>query len=376
MPPLVSVVMPCFNAGRMLMPALRSVIAQSYPNIEIIFVDNNSTDGSAEQAQSIAAGSPRPFHLARCPEQGSNHARNLGYGLARGDYIQWMDADDALGIEKIARQVDVLERDQTAAIAYCDWLSSRHEAGGQRHDRVMSLRQVDDQILRTLSGVWYPPHTYLLRRQVAEALQMEPAWFPARKVGTDVEYSAIAAMLGMRFRHVPLARVQYNTWSPTQISVAGTGYAARVATFRDIYQRLRQIALRPDVAPRITARHRTLLDQDWNVWAMPPGSVEISALTPRIYQLRHVASGRTIEADPREATVATAMQAVGASRAIAHQALLISARAPNLGTDYPFIVATLERYRREGLLTQVDPLAEVRDANPDSVATTLPSPAA
>ena len=52
--PLVSVVVPCFNAGAMLRPAMLSVIEQSYPNIEIIFVNNNSTDGSAEVASELA----------------------------------------------------------------------------------------------------------------------------------------------------------------------------------------------------------------------------------------------------------------------------------------------------------------------------------
>jgi hypothetical protein len=360
MAPLVSVVMPCFNAGRMLAPALRSVMAQTYGNIEIVFVDSNSTDGSADRAHSVAAEGTRPFRFANCPDQGSNYARNLGYAMAGGDYIQWMDADDALGREKIALQIEALERDPGAAFAYCDWMLSRHQAGGQRQDQVVALKPVDDQILRILSGIWYPPHTYLVRRDAADALQAERAWFPERKVGTDVEYSALAAMLGLRFRHVPGGKVQYNSWSATQISGAGTRYAVRVAALRAIFARLQEFARRPDVAPRITARHRTLLDQDWNVWAMPHGSVEIRAVSSRLYELRHVASGRSIELRPREFMVAKAMLASGMKKAMAHLALVIAARTPALRGDHPFIVATLERYRREGILTPVA-LADARD---------------
>jgi glycosyltransferase involved in cell wall biosynthesis len=58
--PLVSIVMPCFNAGRMLRPALQSVLAQTHRNIEVIFVDNNSTDDSPK----IAQASPAPAPLA------------------------------------------------------------------------------------------------------------------------------------------------------------------------------------------------------------------------------------------------------------------------------------------------------------------------
>src|SRR5262249_51751950 len=79
MAPLASVIMPCFNAGGMLAPALKSAFEQTYPDVEIGFVDNNSTDGSAEQAETIAASYQRPFRLVRCAEQGCNPPRNAGY---------------------------------------------------------------------------------------------------------------------------------------------------------------------------------------------------------------------------------------------------------------------------------------------------------
>ena len=338
-----------------------SVFAQSHPNVEFIFVDNNSTDGSAERALEFAAGQQRPFHFARCAEQGSNHARNLGYSMARGEYIQWLDADDALGVEKIALQVDALERDRDAAIAYCDWMASRHFTNGNRRDQVNLLKQVDDQILRIISGLWYPTHSYLIRREAADILQAENAWPAERKIGTDVEYVGIAAMLGMRFRHVPAARIQYNIWSNTQISGTGTPYAGRVASLRAVWQRLGEFAHRPDVAPRITAQHRILLEQDWNVWAMPPASVELATLSARTHSLRHVATGRTLELGMRDATIATVLLATGLSRAICHHALQIAAGVPALRDDHAAIVATLERFRREGFLTPSECAAEAPD---------------
>lgn len=80
--------MPCFNAGRMLRAALASVLAQTHPNLQVIFIDNNSTDGSLEIAREIATGSARPFTVTSCQAQGVNHARNRGYGFVRGDYVQ------------------------------------------------------------------------------------------------------------------------------------------------------------------------------------------------------------------------------------------------------------------------------------------------
>jgi thioesterase domain-containing protein/GT2 family glycosyltransferase len=373
--------MPCFNAGRMLDAAMWSVLAQSHPNVELIFIDNNSTDGSAERARELAAGQHRPFHFAHCAEQGSNNARNLGYSMARGDYIQWLDADDALGVDKLALQVDALENDRNAAVAYCDWMASRHYANGQRHDQVNLLKQVDDQILRTLSGIWYPTHSYLIRREAADILQAENGWPPERKIGTDVEYIGIAAMLGMRFRHVPTAKVQYNIWSSSQISGTGTPYDTRVAALSAVWRRLGEFAQRPEVAPRITAQHRILLDQDWNVWTAPPDTMELATLSARTHALRHVATGRTLELGTRDATIATVLLGLGLSRVICHHALQIAAGVAALREEHVAIVSALELFRREGFLTRAessggDPQVAVASARPAErmpVATSAPT---
>jgi glycosyltransferase involved in cell wall biosynthesis len=351
MPSLVSVIMPCRNAERMLRPALWSVFSQTYPNIELIFVDNNSTDGSADLASSMAAGTTLPVRFLECKEAGVNNARNLGYAHARGDYIQWLDADDALGLQKLEHQVRALEKDRSADFAYCDWMASRHATHGKREDRIVQLGPVEDHILRTLDGTWYPPHCYLIRRRAADKLQAELAWLPQTKVGTDVEYSAIAALLGMRFLHVPGARVQYNTWSPHQLSGANTKYAARAAALETIYRRLAKIARRKAIAQRVNTRHWTLLEQDWNIWTMPAGSVQIRRRLLGRYEIRHVSSGRILGAGQDEATVAATMLTLGHSCASAHYALLIAAKSPSLNNDIPRIVAAINRFRREGLLS-------------------------
>jgi glycosyltransferase involved in cell wall biosynthesis len=329
--PLVSVIIPCFNAGPMLEPSLRSAFAQSYPNLEVIFVDNNSTDGSGDRAQAIATRCNRPVRYLRCTRQGGNHARMLGYAEARGDFIQWLDADDALGLEKIEHQVRALQSRPDAMIAYCDWMMSRHQPDGTPIHQAVRLPPMEDQILRTLCGFWYPTHAYLLRRPAAEALAAELAWFPERRLGQDVEYIAIAAMLGMRFLHVPEARVQHNAWSPTQISGAATPYPARAAALRDIWTRLRQLADRPDVAPRIGPQHRFLLDEDWAIWRKPQEAIQLRLA-------------------PRQRAIATALEAVNQSLALPHHAMLLATQMPALGNDVPFIVATLRRFRDEGML--------------------------
>jgi glycosyltransferase involved in cell wall biosynthesis len=350
MPPLVSVVIPCFNAGPMLRPALLSIVDQTYPNLEIIFVDNNSTDDSATTAAAIAAKSSRPFKLLRCPTQGANYARNLGYTEVCGDYVQWMDADDLMDPTKIALQVEALEQRREFDVAYCDWTERRLGPDGNallfRHD----LAPVADQILRTLATIWYPPHTYLFRRQATERLQELEAWFPPRKITEDIEYIAIAAMAGMRFLYVPRAHVHYNIWGLNQLG-SSANYAARAAVHRDMFARLRQVAESLGPSLRLSAQHKLLLNQSWDVWALR--SLSIVKLPGRRFRLDQKETGRSIELRPREAQVLAALQGRLRPLTLCHLALEAGHKAPELAKDHVAILTTLQRLAQAGFLERV-----------------------
>jgi hypothetical protein len=346
--PLVSVVMPCCNAGPMLRPALLSVINQTHANLEIVFVDNNSTDGSDAAAEAIGSQSSRPFRLLRCTTQGVNHARNRGYGAVNGDYVQWMDADDLLDADKIARQVAALEQRRDVDIAYCDWTERRVPADGgvpllYRHD----LAQVDDQLLRTLATIWYPPHTYLIRRTATDRLQASQAWWPERRVTTDIEYSAMAAILGLRFLYVPGAHVHYNLWGTSQIG-SGTPYPQRAAILRDVFVRLQREVEKRGPALPLSAQHKVLLAQSWDVWKF--GALAIAKLPGRRFRLEHRGTGKSIGLRPREAQILAALQGPTQPRTLCHLALAVARKAPELAKDHVAILTTLQRLAQAGFL--------------------------
>lgn len=347
--------MPCFNAGQMLAPAVRSVLGQTHPDLEIIFVDNNSTDGSLEAARRIAEQTARRFVVLQCLPQGVNHARNLGYAHAAGDFIQWLDADDELAPDKIALQVAAMQADPAADIAYGDWLECRVAPDGRTQMRPHKLIQDDDQLSRTLAGVWYPPHLYLVRRAAAERLQEAEAWFPGRSVATDVEYSAVAALMGLRFRHVAGARVRYNIWSSGQIS-GGTPYSRRLESLAAIFRRLQ--AMTPGEGVRLGPGHLALLHQDWDVWAMSPAKVNLTPKRGRRSLLRRLEDGCTLELRPREAAVAEALLNAPGGMACAHLALNLAAIVTELQGDHLAAHRILHRLRSEGFmerLAQTDP---------------------
>jgi glycosyltransferase involved in cell wall biosynthesis len=348
---LVSVVMPCFNAGRMLRSALRSVIAQTHSDLEIIFVDNNSRDGSLDVARAVAMETDRPVTITRCEAQGANHARNWGYGLANGDYIQWLDADDTLHPDKIGLQVAALERDRSSAIAYGDWSIHRALPGAPPVDQHFELSQVDDQVQRTLAGIWYPPHLYLLRRDAAQKLQAMRAWWPDRELIDDVEYSLMAAFLGMRFRYVAGAHVTYNIWSQSQAS-GSTDYTRRTANLTAAYQRMQRLAESGEIEIALSHRHRIMLNQGWDIWRIAQ-DLEIRRLPGRRFRLHHRPSGRETEIRPREAAIARGMLSQPAALTSWHHAVRLARSVPEVANDHPFIIETLQRLQRDGFLDRV-----------------------
>ncbi len=91
----ISVIVPCYNAQRYLNVCLESLRAQKGPEIEMICIDDGSTDATGEMLDAFAAAEPRA-HVIHIPNGGVSAARNRGLAMATGRYIAFMDADDAL----------------------------------------------------------------------------------------------------------------------------------------------------------------------------------------------------------------------------------------------------------------------------------------
>jgi glycosyltransferase involved in cell wall biosynthesis len=91
--PLVSVIVPVFNSEQFIVPAIQSALRQTYRNLEVIVVDDGSTDQTAELIAAEAASDPR-VRIIRQPNSGVAAARNRGVAAARGEFIAPLDADD------------------------------------------------------------------------------------------------------------------------------------------------------------------------------------------------------------------------------------------------------------------------------------------
>src|SRR5262245_17269465 len=91
--PLVSILIPAFNSERWIQESIVSALGQSWPNKEVIVVDDGSSDTTYEVAQAFES---RGVKLISQPNRGAAAARNTAYAHSSGDYIQWLDADDIL----------------------------------------------------------------------------------------------------------------------------------------------------------------------------------------------------------------------------------------------------------------------------------------
>jgi glycosyltransferase involved in cell wall biosynthesis/SAM-dependent methyltransferase len=118
-PGLVSTIVPVYNRSGLLREAVGSVLAQTYREVEVIIVDDGSTDDTAEVCDRLAVGDER-VRVLHVPHQGrAGLAREVGRGSARGEFIQYLDSDDVLYPRKFEVMVGALTGNPDCDIAYC-----------------------------------------------------------------------------------------------------------------------------------------------------------------------------------------------------------------------------------------------------------------
>lgn len=133
--PLVSIIIPTYNRAGMVQQAIDSVLAQTYPNVECIVVDDGSPDATEAALQPLVqAGRIR---YVRQVNAGLSAARNHGLRLARGAYISFLDDDDLYEPHKLARQVEYLDAHPEAMLVHC-WFTKFNE-----HSPDIGLRKTD-----------------------------------------------------------------------------------------------------------------------------------------------------------------------------------------------------------------------------------------
>ena len=172
--PLVSVILPGYNRARTLPKAMQSVLVQNYANLELIVVDDASSDDTA--AVVAACPDPRVRYLRHERNQGAAAARNTGLAVARGEIIAFQDSDDEWLLDKLETQVAaLLDAGDDYGACFGGKILHGRDAGGRFGDRRACY--VPDAAPESLSGDIRPvllrrnvisPQTMIMRRAVLE----------------------------------------------------------------------------------------------------------------------------------------------------------------------------------------------------------------
>jgi glycosyltransferase involved in cell wall biosynthesis len=189
--PLVSVVLPVRNGERFLGEALDSVLTQEYEPLELIVVDDGSTDRSGDIARACGA------HVIRQESEGLSGARNAGIAAAHGELIAFIDADDVWLPGKVERQVEYLLEHRDIGFVYSSWTI---------------LLEPGASVPPQFAGDWrrpragYLPSALIVRREVLDQVGL---FDPTYAIGEDVDWLARANEAGVRHEVLPDVLVRY-----------------------------------------------------------------------------------------------------------------------------------------------------------------------
>src|SRR5262245_8057707 len=196
---LVSTIIPVYNRPALLREAVSSVLAQIYRPIEIIIVDDGSTDATPETAQAFAAAHPAEIHWLRITNGGPGAAREAGRQMARGEFIQYLDSDDLLSPEKFERQVLGLRECPDCAISYGQTQYTDIDEGMSESPWKRTGDVIETLFPSLLVERWWGTSTPLYRRALTDR---GGAWTTLRNE-EDWEYDCRLGKYGVQLHYCP-----------------------------------------------------------------------------------------------------------------------------------------------------------------------------
>jgi glycosyltransferase involved in cell wall biosynthesis len=192
---MVSVIIPAYNHGSYLPRSVSSVLAQTYTEYEVIVID----DGSTDDTPACVAGFIDQIRYHHQENSGLGAARNKGLALARGEYVQFLDADDSIAPEKFEMQVPALAADESISVVYSDYanLDSNQQMFGETSS---PLSPGESPLWRLIRENFMPVHSPLVRR---ESLLKEGGFDESRDAQEDWDLWLRLASRGHKFQYYP-----------------------------------------------------------------------------------------------------------------------------------------------------------------------------
>lgn len=225
--PLVSILIPAFNAQEWIADTMRSAIAQTWERKEIIVVDDGSRDDTLAIARQFESDS---VHVVAVQNQGAAAARNTAFSLCQGDYIQWLDADDLLAPDKIARQMARLEQSGTKktllSSEFGQFLYQQQQARFLRTGLWEDLSPTEWLVRKMGDNLYMQTATWLTSRELSEA---SGPWDTRMLSDDDGEYFCRLLLKSDGTQFVPDAKVYYRSFRFDSLAHVGKSNKKREA---------------------------------------------------------------------------------------------------------------------------------------------------
>src|ERR1700686_5113465 len=250
MKPLVSILIPAYNAEAWIADTIQSALAQTWDHKEIVIVDDGSKDRTCAVARKFAGPSVTVFSQ---PNQGAAATRNKAFGLCGGDYIQWLDADDLLSPQKVESQMEVaLASGSARTLLSGGWGYFMYRPAAARFRP---------------TPLWHdlPPLEWLLRKWEGNDHMQTATWLVSRELTSaagpwdthllgddDGEYFSRVINASRAIRFVPASRVYYRITPVSRLSYIGRSDPKMEAQFLGMKLQIGCLRARDD-SPRARA---------------------------------------------------------------------------------------------------------------------------
>jgi len=175
---LVSIITPVLNGIKYLEPCIQSILNQSYPHIEHIFVDGGSTDGTLDMLSSYQARYPDRIRFISEPDEGVGEALNKGLRTAKGEVLGWLGSDDTYQLDAIQTVVEFFTANPGAYFVFgdCNFINETGEITGKYPTSDFNLEEVINDICMV------PTSASFYRREVFEKVGFYDT------LGNDLDY--------------------------------------------------------------------------------------------------------------------------------------------------------------------------------------------
>jgi|HubBroStandDraft_5_1064220.scaffolds.fasta_scaffold59799_2 glycosyltransferase involved in cell wall biosynthesis len=265
MKPLVSILIPAYNSEEWIVDTLRSALAQTWPNKEIIVVDDGSKDRTLDVARRFTS---QGVQVITQKNQGAAAARNTAFEHSKGDYIQWLDADDLLSPDKIATQVAKAEESGSKrTLISCGWvqfLYRYYRAKSEPTALWSDLLPAEWLMCKMGQNLHMQTATWLVSRELTVAAG---PWNTTLLSDDDGEYFCRVLLASDGVRFTPGERVYYRASGAASLSYIGSSNRKRDAQWHSMKLHIGYLRSLEDT-PRTRAACVSYI-QNWLVFFYP-----------------------------------------------------------------------------------------------------------